>query len=141
MLLRVVAVVVLVWILLLPPLFTDGACTAEFERETARIEADRKAISTPERAAAYFRDRGIPYSVYSLSQCRRAKPRSVMNCGDGPLVFAKAPVKNLVCSVYRDDDVRIHLHYDDRDRLARVAIDMNPYKSLPLPGFVIHWAR
>jgi len=50
-------------------------------------------------------------------------------------------VKNLVCSAYRDDEVRIQLHYDDRDRLARVLVVMNPYKSLPLPGFMLHWAR
>ncbi len=113
MLLRIALAVAIVWLALLPPLFTDGACTAEFDREATRVEADRKSIRTPELASAYFRDRGIPYSVYSLSQCRRAKPRSVLNCGDGPLVYAKAPVKNLICSVYRDDEVRIHLHYDD----------------------------
>jgi hypothetical protein len=141
MLARILAVVALAWILLLPPLFTHGACTAEFDREAARIEADRAALRTPELAAAYFRARGAPYSVYSLQQCRRARPRSVANCGDGPLVLARPAISGLVCRIYRDDEVRVHLHYDDRDRLARVVLDMNPYKSLPLPGFMLHWAR
>lgn len=135
------AVIAIAWLLLLPPLFTDGACSAEFETATKRVESDRQAMRTPELAATYFHDRRIPYTVYSLSQCRRAKPRSVVNCGDGPLVYAKAPVKNPVCRIYRDDEVRIHLHYDDRDRLARTVVDMSPYKSLPLPGITLHWAR
>jgi hypothetical protein len=141
MLVRVLAVVALVWIVLLPPLFTDGACTAEFDREAARIDADRASLRTPAQAATYFHARGVPYSVYSLEQCRRARPRSVANCGDGALVYARAPVGNPICKLYRDDEVRIHLHYDDRDRPARIVLDMSPYKSLPLPGFVLHWAR
>ncbi len=141
MILRLALLVAAVWLALMPPLFTGGACTAEFEQEAARIEADRKSLATPSIALAYFRARGIPSALYSLQECRRARPRSVANCGDGPLIYAKAPVKNLVCSVYRDDEVRVQLHYDDRDRLARVVVDMNPYKSLPLPGFMLHWAR
>jgi hypothetical protein len=138
---RLAALVAIIWLALLPPLFTDGACTAEFDREAARIEADRKSLATPALASAYLRGRGIPNSLYSLQQCRRAKPRSVVDCGDGALVYATAPVKNFVCRIYRDDEVRIELHYDDRDRLARTAVDMSPYKSLPLPGITLHWAR
>jgi hypothetical protein len=39
--------------------------------------------------------------------------------------------------------VRVQLQYDERDRLVRVATDMSPFKSLPLPfiGVTLHWAR
>jgi len=89
-------VVGLVWLLLLPPLFTGGDCTREFEAEASR---------------------------------------------DGPLLVARVPVANAVCRLYRDDEIRVQLQYDDRGRLGRAQADMNPYRSLPIQGHTIHWGR
>jgi hypothetical protein len=56
---------------------------------------------------------------------------------------AKVPVGNVVCRVYRDDEIRVWLHYDSRDRLSRMQVEMSPFKSLPIPftDTRIHWAR
>ena len=57
-------------------------------------------------------------------------------------MHAKVPVTNAVCSIYRDDEIRVRLFYDERDRLVQTQFDMNSYKSLPLAGGVtLHWAR
>jgi hypothetical protein len=52
-------------------------------------------------------------------------------------------VRNVVCSLYRDDKVTIYLQYDNRDRLTRMQMEMKSYQSLPLPifGTTLHWAR
>jgi len=57
MLLRFLAVVALVWLALLPPLFTDGACTREFDAESARIQTDQRQYRTPEMARTYWNGR------------------------------------------------------------------------------------
>jgi hypothetical protein len=77
-----------------------------------------------------------------VEQCRRAKPRWLQSCGGGPIVHARVPVRNIVCKLYRDDEIRVRLFYDERGRLTQTQFDMNPYKSLPLVGgIVLHWAR
>jgi hypothetical protein len=131
------------WALLMPPLFTGGACTAEFEAESNRIDADRAALSDPARAAAYWGKRAIAYYNLSKETCRRARPRFLADCGDGPLVYARVPVANPVCRIYRDDSILVQLQYDARNRLARTQVDMAPFKSLPIPHtrWVIDWAR
>ena len=143
MLLRFLAVVGVVWLVLLPPLFTGGDCTREFDDETRRVQADQGAYRTPELARAYWNSRNAPYSVLAPEQCRKSRPRYVEACGRGPLVVGRVPVKNTICSLYRDDEIRFQLQYDDRGRLERVQADMKPYKSLPLPlvEHTIHWAR
>jgi hypothetical protein len=143
MLLRFLAVVVLAWIALLPPLFTRGACTREFDAESRRIDADRARLGDPPHAMQYWQSRQVPAFSLSKETCRRARPRFLADCGDGVLVYARVPVANLACRIYRDDSVLVQLQYDDRNRLARTQVDMSPYKSLPLPwlGTVIHWAR
>jgi hypothetical protein len=140
---RFFAVAAIVWLALMPPLFTGGACTREFDEEGARIEKDAKAITSPVLAAGYWSARNIPYSVVSVEQCRRSKPRFVQNCGDGPLVYARVPVRNTLCSLYRDGEILVQLQYDNRNRLGRTQVDMNPFKSLPVPftGLTLHWAR
>ena len=126
----------------MPPLFTGGACTAEFEAEAARLEADRVRLKTPSSASEYLRGLGVAHSVASVDDCRRAKPRWLQSCGGGPIVHAAVPVSNLVCRIYRDDEIRVHLFYDERDRLVQTRMDMNPYKSLPLVGGItLHWGR
>lgn len=141
MLLRFLAVLALFWLLLLPPLFTGGACTREFDEASARIAAEAAAIASPELALRYWTGRGVGYTVVTPEQCRRAKPRFLAHCGDGTLVYARVPVKNLVCRIYRDGEILVQLQYDARNRLARMQADMQPYKSLGLPGFTVHWAR
>jgi hypothetical protein len=130
-------------LLLLPPLFTGGDCTREFDQETRRVGADQPAYRTPEMARAYWNGRDVSYSVIAPDQCRKSRPRYVDACGRGPLVVGRIPVKNTICSVYRDDEIRVQLQYDDRGRLERVQSDMKPFKSLPLPfvDHTIHWGR
>jgi hypothetical protein len=49
------------WIALMPPLFTHGACTAEFDAFGAQIERDRIRIATLDAAEVYLASRKIPY--------------------------------------------------------------------------------
>ena len=133
---------VVVWLALMPPLFTNGACTNEFDAEATRIGRDVAKLSSPEAASRYWSSRNVSHSVVPVEQCRRAKPRWLQSCGGGPIVHAKVPVTNAVCGIYRDDEIRVRLFYDERDRLVQTQFDMNPYKSLPLAGGVtLHWAR
>lgn len=143
MLVRFLAVVAVIWLALVPPFFTGGACTREFDEEGARIEKDARSIASPGLASSYWSARDIPYSVVTREQCRRAKPRFLQNCGDGPLVYARVPVRNTICSLYRDSDILVQLQYDGRNRLARTQVDMSPFKALPIPvaGITLHWAR
>ena len=64
-------------------------------------------------------------------------------CGPGSAIYASVPLKNAICRVYRDDAVTVQLHFTEKDRLARVQVDMAPYRSLPLPvlNTTVHWAR
>ena len=131
------------WAALMPPLFTNGSCTAEFEQESSTLDHDRDSLRSAPLADAYWRQRSIPHAVMSVDQCRGHKPRNLDRCGDGPLVIAKIPVKHAICRIYRDDEITVWLQYDARDRLARQQLEMNPYKSLPIPftNAAIHWAR
>ena len=134
--------VAVAWAALMPPLFTHGACTAEYEAENKRLELERDAIKTPTGADAWYSARGVAHTTLSVDECRHRKPRNLSRCGSGPLVAANVPVSNLVCRIYRDDRVAVMLQYDERDRLARVESEMSPFKSLPLPwGGAIDWAR
>lgn len=140
---RLAVLLALAWAAVLPPLFTRGACTAEFEAESRRIDADRAGLPDPARATDYWRQRGIPFYFVSNESCRRSRPRFVAECGGGPLVYARVPVRNDICRVYRDDSILVQLQYDARNRLARTQVDMAPFKSLPIPFMhaTIDWAR
>lgn len=140
---RILLAVAVVWIILAPPLFTAGACTKEFEDESARLERERPAMRTSAAASAYFRERAVPAQVITPEQCRARKPRYLSRCESGPLVVAKVPVGNAICRIYRDDEILVRLQYDDRDRLAQAKLDMAPFRSFPVPGtdIAIHWAR
>jgi hypothetical protein len=138
---KLVLAAIVVW-LALTPLFTDGACTREFDAEAARIAKDVAKLGSPEAASRYWSGRNVPHAVVPVEQCRRAKPRWLQSCGGGPIIHARVPVQNAVCSLYRDDEIRVRLFYDERDRLAQTQFDMNPFKSLPLVGGItLHWAR
>jgi len=136
---RILAVVALVWLALMPPLFSGGACTAEFDHEAGQLAASQKSLATPALAQAYWSSRQVPISVISAEECRRARPRFVEVCGSGVLVHAVVPVQNRICRFYRDDGIRVQLQYDSRNRLARMVTEMNPFRSLPLPfGITLH---
>jgi hypothetical protein len=40
------ALIALVWLALMPPLFTAGACTREFDATTRRVEDERKRLAS-----------------------------------------------------------------------------------------------
>src|SRR5260221_10169138 len=122
--LKLIIGVAIVWLALMPPLFTDGACTAEFDAENSRIAAEAASLKTSVGADSYYSARGVPHAVLSVDDCRHRKPRNLSRCGDGPLVVAKVPVKNLVCRIYRDDEIAVMLQYDARDRLVREEVEM-----------------
>ena len=139
---KLLAVVAVLWIALAPPLFTGGACSAEYDAENKRLQAERASVDSATGADAWYSARGVPHAMLSVDDCRKRKPRTLSRCGDGPLLVAKVPVANLVCRIYRDDEITVMLQYDPRERLARIESEMNPYKSLPLPGgLTLHWAR
>jgi hypothetical protein len=143
MLWRLAILLALAWAVLIPPLFTRGACSAEFDAESRRIDADRPRLADPAAADAYWAERNVPYYTVSNESCRRSRPRFLVECGEGPLVYARVPVKNDICRVYRDDSIRVQLQYNARGRLVRTEVDMAPFKSLPIPWLhtAIDWAR
>jgi hypothetical protein len=47
---RIMLVIALVWLALIPPFFTDGACTAEFDKVARQIQ-DNKPSLTPSASA------------------------------------------------------------------------------------------
>lgn len=136
-------VAIIIWLAMLPPLFTNGACTAEFSAESSRLAADMESLNTSVSADSYYTARGVPHAVLSVVECRRRKPRSLSRCGDGPVVIAKVPVKNRICSIYRDDAIAVILQYNVQDRLVKEELGMQPYKTLPIPltKAAIYWAR
>ena len=140
---RFYALVALIWVALSPPLFTGGACTQEFNEITNRVQRDGGRLRSVESSSEYFRSIGAPVSVITPERCRESKPRFISNCGSATVVYAKVPVSNTVCRIYRDEDVKVTLVYDDKGRLSRFNTDMAPFKSLPIPfsASFIHWAR
>ena len=141
--LKFLAVVGVIWLLLMPPLFTGGTCTKEFEAEAARLERDRSSYDTAPKAREYWTARGVEFRFLSLANCRRARLRFLEACGPGPTLYASVPVQNLVCRIYRDDSISVQQHFTEKDRLIRQQVDMGPFRTLPLPFLdtAIHWAR
>jgi hypothetical protein len=141
--LKFLALVAVIWVILMPPLFTGGACTREFEAEAKRLESERDAYSTAAKAREYWTARGVEHRFLSLENCRRARLKYLEACGPGAALYARVPVKNLVCRIYRDDAITVQLHFTEKERLIRQQMDMAAFKSLPLPMFdaAIHWGR
>lgn len=141
MIAKVLVLVAIGWLVVLPPFFTDGACTREFNREAVRMQQDEEATRTPELAGTYWEGRGVRYTVLSAEQCRKTKPRWLSSCGSGALVYGRVPVENMVCRAYRDSEILAKRQYDERGRLVRMQADMAPFKSLPIMGSTIYWGR
>jgi hypothetical protein len=74
MLVRFLALLAVIWIVLLPPLFTHGACTHQFDAESQRIEVERARFPDPSRAMQYWQSRQLPAFTLSQEACRRARP-------------------------------------------------------------------
>ena len=72
---RLLVVLALVWLALMPPLFTAGACTAEYEAAAALADTHRPALKSPEAALQFFRGQSIEASLLTPEDCARAKPR------------------------------------------------------------------
>lgn len=140
---KFLVLVLIVWVLLSPPLFTGGDCTRLFEAEARRLEDDREALTRLDAARKYWTERKVENRYLTLDQCRRARMRFLDQCGPGPMLYVTVPVDNLICRVYRDEAVTVQLHYTEKEQLARLQVDMAPYRSLPLPltQTAIHWGR
>jgi hypothetical protein len=142
MIARILIVVGLVWLALLPPLFTGGACTAEYEAASSLISR-QSAVSNPASALSWLQSQPtVQAQLLTPEDCAKSKPRFLSQCPSGALVMAEVPVRNSVCRLYRDSETRIRLQYDRRGQLIRTLSEMKPYKFLPLPwGGQIDWAR
>jgi len=135
------AVVVLIWAALMPPFFTQGACTSEFDAITADLSAHASQVRSVDGARAYFGAKQVPVALITEASCAQVKPRFMARCGPGTVAYAKVPVANAVCRLYRDDSVKVQLWYTPSGHLARTVTDMNPYKRFVLPwGGEIAWA-
>jgi hypothetical protein len=140
---RLVGILAVLWLTLLPPFFTNGACDAEFDRLGTLLEKDRKAFEFSTAAQAYWASRQVPVRVISSEQCSVSRLRFIEACGPGELLYVSVPVQNRICRIYRDSDVTVQLQYDALGRLIRLRSDMNPFKFLPLPwvGGTLNWGR
>jgi hypothetical protein len=123
-----------------PPRSLDPLAVHWFHHNTAFFSS---LLSTPQSAVQYWQDRAVAPTVIPEEQCRKVKPRFLADCGNGPLIYVRVPVENRICRLYRDDEVKIQIQYDERNHPVRIAVDMDPFKSIPLPfiGVTLHWAR
>jgi hypothetical protein len=119
---------------LLPPLFTHGACTAEFDAVADQLEGARSGLATLPKARQYLAAHGLAYETLSARQCEAVHLREVESCPSGVLLLGAVPVKDRVCRYYRDDSVRFQLAFNVRDQLIHVQTDMHPYRMLKFPG-------
>jgi hypothetical protein len=138
---RLFLIIAAVWLIALPPFFTDGACTAEFNRVALQIDEAKPQLTSPASAKTYFTSGQVPFQVISAERCRVSKPRDIDRCGPGDLVRAAIPVKNLVCRIYRDSTIRVDLQFDERGRLRQLQTQMDPFKyfSVPWTGVKVYW--
>lgn len=136
---RVIVVIVLFWLIVLPPFFTDGACTAEFDRVARQIEDNRPAFASSAGAQAYWQSQHVPVQVITAQRCRIVKPRFIDYCGPGDLLYVTVPIQNKICHYYRDSNVRVQFQYDDRSHLRHFEAEMDPFKVFSIPWLGIRW--
>jgi hypothetical protein len=131
------------WLALLPPFFTHGACSVEFDAASSQLERERSELRTLDQAEAYLRSHGIPHQILTAERCEPAPPRGVESCPGGPTLLASIPVKDRICSIYRDDRVRVQLGFNSRLQLVRLQTDMKPYRMLKSEwlGFELGWGK
>lgn len=137
------AAIALIWVALMPPFFTGGACNREFDQVSKRLSQNAAKFSTPQAASAWWTEQGVAHQAITPEACRTIKPRFLQHCPIGTLVHAEVPLENLICRVYRDANIRVGLHYTEKCRLTLVDTDMKPAKYLwiPLLDARLHWGR
>jgi hypothetical protein len=130
-------------IAVLPPFFTSGACTAEFDAASNEFERQRSELGNLTHAQAYLASRAIPYKVLTAERCASWPPRDVEVCPGGPLLLVALPVNNRICRYYRDESIRIQLGFNASLQLVRIQSDMSPFRMLKLPilGLEVDWAK
>lgn len=140
---RLMLVIAVVWLALMPPFFTDGACTAEFDQVARQIQDNRPALASSASAQAYWNSVHVQAQLITAAGCRTTRPRFVDSCGPGDLLYVAVPIQNKICHFYRDSDVRVQFQYDDRGRLRQLQADMKPFKffSLPWLGLELYWGK
>jgi hypothetical protein len=139
----IVALALLAIAALIPPFFTKGACTAEFESRSVQAEAMKSELATVALARAYLSGHEMPFVEVSAEQCETAMPPGIEACSDGPIILTSMPVENRVCRLYRDDKVKVQLLFGRSLQLRRIQTDMKPYKIFSAPALhqVWYWAR
>jgi hypothetical protein len=85
------------WLALLPPFFTHGACSAEFDAASSELERQRSELGTLDQAEAYLRSHGIPHQILTAERCESAPPREVESCPGGPTLLASIPFATIAC--------------------------------------------
>jgi hypothetical protein len=140
---RLFVVIALVWLAIMPPFFTDGACTAEFDAVARQIQDNKPSLASFTSAQAYWNSVHVPAQLITAAQCRVSRPRFVDSCGPGDLLIVVVPIQNKICHFYRDSDVRVQLEYDNHGRLRQLQADMKPFKffSIPWLGFTLYWGK
>jgi hypothetical protein len=128
---------------LVPPFFTHGACTAEFEAASDALEHQRPRMGTLERAEDYLKSQALSFKILTAERCSLSPPRDVEVCPGGPMLLVKLPVKNATCRYYRDDTIRLQIGFNKQAQLVHLQTDMNPYRMLKIPliGLEVDWAR
>ncbi len=139
----IVLAVVGLWLALLPPFFTHGACDAEFAEATALLERARPQLLTFSAARSFLAASGLPFQVLSAQTCEDAPPREVEVCAGGPALLSGVPVKNRVCRLYRDDRTHLQLGFNESGQLVRIETDMKPahFLKVPFTEVRLDWAR
>ena len=140
---RVFIVIVTIWLVLMPPFFTEGACTAEFDKAARVIQDNKPIFGTLASAQAFWNSTGASVQAISAAQCRVSRPRFIDSCGPGDLLYVSVPIKNTICHYYRDSEVRVLFQYDEHGRLRKLQADMKPFKffSFPWIGMKLYWAK
>lgn len=126
----VAAVAALAW---LPPLFTRGACTAEFDALSDRLQQARAQVLTLSAAESYLASHGLHYQRLTQQQCESSTLSDIASCPGGTLIIGAVPVQNRICHYYRDANVRFQLGFNHFAQLVSVQTDMNPYHTLKVP--------
>lgn len=140
---RVFIVIVGIWLVLMPPFFTEGACTAEFDQVARAIQDNKPIFGTIASTKAFWRSTAASVQTVSAAQCRFSRPRFVDSCGPGDLLYVSIPIQNKICHYCRDSEVRVLFQYDEHGRLRKLQADMKPFKffSIPWFGTKLYWGK
>ena len=142
---RVLITLLLIALLLalLPPFFTQGDCTAEFDSVTDTFQRLRPEFAILDSAHSYLTAQALTYRQLSAEQCLRWPAREVVACHGGPVVLVYVPVRDRICHYYRDRHIRLQLGFNSKQQLALIQTDLNPYQIMKLPvlDFELDWAK